>query len=139
MKTYRHLYPQITDFGNLYAAFCKARKGKRDRPAVAAFEYDLETNLFQLQEELRNREYQPGAYRNFYIRERKLRLISAAPFRDRVVHHALCAVINPIIVWGESSRLRCAFRNRNNSRNRNNNLGIRLASTLSRFALASLF
>lgn len=96
MKTYRHLYPQITEFANLYAAFRKARKGKRQHPAVAAFEDELEANLFQIQDELRSRTYQPGAYRNFYIRERKLRLISAAPFRDRVVHHALCAVLNPI-------------------------------------------
>ncbi len=95
MKTYRHLYPQITDFANLYAAFRKARRGKRDRPEVAEFEFNLEANLFQLQEELVTHTYQPGAYRNFYIRERKLRLISAAPFRDRVVHHALCAVIAP--------------------------------------------
>lgn len=96
MQTYRHLYPTITAFANLHTAFRKARKGKRDRPEVAVFEVDLEANLFQLQEELCERAYSPGAYRNFYIRERKLRLISAAPFRDRVVHHALCAVINPI-------------------------------------------
>lgn len=96
MQSYRNLYPEITAFANLYAAFRKARKGKRDRPAVAAFEVDLEANLFQLQEELRTRTYTPGAYHNFYLRERKLRLISAAPFQERVVHHALCAVINPI-------------------------------------------
>ncbi|MEZ4736655.1 MAG: reverse transcriptase domain-containing protein [Caldilineaceae bacterium] len=96
MQSYRNLYPTITAFSNLYTAFRKARQGKRNRPEVAAFEVDLETNLFQLQEELRERAYSPGAYRNFYIRERKLRLISAAPFCDRVVHHALCAVINPI-------------------------------------------
>lgn len=96
MKTYRHLYDQITDFVTLLDAFRKARRGKRDRPEVAAFEFDLESNLFQLQEELRSRTYQPGPYRNFYIIERKLRLISAAPFRDRVVHHALCAVLDPI-------------------------------------------
>jgi len=52
MKTYRTLYPQITDFANLYAAFRKARRGKRDRPAVAEFEFNLEANLFQLQAEL---------------------------------------------------------------------------------------
>ncbi len=96
MKTYRHLYDQITDFPTLLAAFRKARRGKRDRPEVAAFEFDLETNLFALQEGLRNRTYRPGPYRNFYIMERKLRLISAAPFRDRVVHHALCSVLDPI-------------------------------------------
>lgn len=96
MKTYRHLYDQITDFPTLLAAFRKARRGKRNRQEVAAFEFDLESNLFELQEELRNRTYQPGAYRNFYIMERKLRLISAAPFRDRVVHHALCSTLDPI-------------------------------------------
>ncbi len=40
--------------------------------------------------------YKPGAYRSFYIRDPKRRLISAAPFRDRVVHHALCNVIGPL-------------------------------------------
>jgi retron-type reverse transcriptase len=96
MKTYRHLYNQITDFPTLLDAFRKARRGKRNRQEVAAFEFDLETNLFRLQEELRTQTYQPGAYRNFYIMERKLRLISAAPFCDRVVHHALCSTLDPI-------------------------------------------
>jgi len=95
MKSYRNLFPDIIDFANLHAAFRRARRGKRARPAVAAFEYDLEENLFQLQAELRDGVYRPGAYRNFYVRERKVRLISAAPFRDRVVHHALCAVMDP--------------------------------------------
>lgn len=96
MKTYRHLYPEITSFTNLYAAFRKARRGKRDRPEVAAFEFELEDNLFQLQEELQAQRYCPGEYRNFYVQERKRRLISAAPFRDRVVHHALVRVLEPI-------------------------------------------
>ena len=96
MKTYRNLYPEVTDFVTLLASFRQARRGKRGRPEVAEFEFNLEENLFQLQEELRSRTYRPGAYRNFYIVERKLRLISAAPFRDRVVHHALCSVLDPI-------------------------------------------
>jgi RNA-directed DNA polymerase len=97
MKSYRNLFPAIVDFGNLHAAFRRARRGKRARPEVAAFEYDLEENLFRLQAELQDGSYRPGAYRNFYVRERKLRLISAAPFRDRVVHHALCAVVDPLL------------------------------------------
>lgn len=96
MKTYRHLHEQISDFANLYLAFRKARKGKRHKAEVADFEYNLEANLFQLQAELRDDSYRPGPYHNFYVRERKLRLISASPFRDRVVHHALCRVIDPI-------------------------------------------
>ena len=39
--------------------------------------------------------YQPGAYVHFMIHDPKRRLVSAAPFRDRVVHHALCNVIEP--------------------------------------------
>ena len=69
---------------------------KRDRTAVASFEFDLESNLLALSNELRDRTYQPGNYTSFYIYEPKRRLVSAAPFRDRVVHHALCSVIEPI-------------------------------------------
>jgi RNA-directed DNA polymerase len=96
MKTYKNLYPKIYDFENLYWAFRAARKGKRSRAAVAAFEFDLEHNLLTLQDELRDQTYRPGDYDNFYIYEPKRRLVSAAPFRDRVVHHALCQVIEPI-------------------------------------------
>jgi RNA-directed DNA polymerase len=96
MKTYKNLYPQIYSFENLYLAFRAARKGKRSRVAVAAFEFDMERNLLQLQTELRDQTYRPSFYDNFYIYEPKRRLVSAAPFRDRVVHHALCQVIEPI-------------------------------------------
>ncbi|MCO5189471.1 MAG: reverse transcriptase domain-containing protein [Anaerolineae bacterium] len=96
MKTYRHLYPQLCSWENLYRAWRKARKGKRGKPAAATFEFDLETNLVTLHRDLIAKQYQPGAYHSFYIHEPKRRLISAAPFRDRVVHHALCNVIEPI-------------------------------------------
>jgi len=96
MKTYKNLYPQICAFDNLYWAYRDARKGKRDRVAVADFEFNMEHNLFALEDELRAQTYQPGPYTNFYIYEPKRRLVSAAPFRDRVVHHALCNIIEPI-------------------------------------------
>jgi len=99
-KTYRRLYPEIWNFPNLHAAWRKARRGKRGRAEVATFEFDLERNLLRLQEELRHGTYEPGPYRSFYIHEPKRRLISAAPFRDRVVHHALCNVIEPIFERG---------------------------------------
>jgi RNA-directed DNA polymerase len=99
-RTYRHLYEQVTEFANLYAAWRRARLGKRGQAAVATFEYDLESNLLRLQAELRDQTYRPGFYRSFHIREPKRRLISAAPFRDRVVHHALCNVIEPLFERG---------------------------------------
>jgi retron-type reverse transcriptase len=63
---------------------------------VAAFEFDLESHLLRLREELLDRSYQPSGYRHFTITAPKRRKVSAAPFRDRVVHHALVRVIEPI-------------------------------------------
>jgi RNA-directed DNA polymerase len=87
---------QLYDWDNLLLAYRKASKGKRGHADVAEFEYRLEDNLLQLQRELQDQTYQPGKYHSFYIHDPKTRLISAAPFRDRVVHHALCNIIEPI-------------------------------------------
>jgi RNA-directed DNA polymerase len=90
------LYPQICSFENLYLAYRKARRGKRGTAAVARFERNQEEELLRLRDELQTQTWQPGAYHSFFIHDPKRRLISAAPFRDRVVHHALCNVIEPI-------------------------------------------
>ena len=95
-KSYRHLYEQIYDFENLYNAYLKARRGKRDRPEVQRFEQDLEGNLIQLQNELIWGTYQTGRYRLFRVYEPKERLVAALPFRDRVLQHALVGVMEPI-------------------------------------------
>lgn len=96
MKTHKRLYPQIVSFDNLALAFHRAARGKRSRPDVAAFEFDLEGQLLGLQADLQQGTYRPGGYRNFRIHDPKPRLISAAPFRDRVVHHAFCNVVEPL-------------------------------------------
>jgi retron-type reverse transcriptase len=88
-------YADLYAWDNLYLAYRKAARGKRGRATTAAFEYHLEDNLIQLQDELAGETYRPGPYQHFTIREPKRRLISAAPFRDRVVHHALCNIIEP--------------------------------------------
>jgi RNA-directed DNA polymerase len=95
MKRLGGVWQQLVSFENLLLAFGKARRGKSQRPPVAVFECRLEKELLQLQRELQSGAYQPGAYRLFTIYERKPRLISAAPFRDRVVHHAIMNVIEP--------------------------------------------
>jgi RNA-directed DNA polymerase len=96
MKVIDGLYTELASFENLYLAYRKAARGKRGQAPVAGFEFDLEANLWQLQEELATRSYRPGRYYSFHIRDPKRRLISAAPFRDRVVHHALCNLIEPV-------------------------------------------
>lgn len=66
---------------------------------MAAFHFDQERALWKLHEELTSKTYRPGAYRRFFIHEPKERQISAAPYRDRVVHHALTGVREPIFEW----------------------------------------
>ena len=95
MKRLRGIWPQVVNFENLLLAYRKARRGKRRRPGVAEFGLNLEHELLTLQRELIRGAYQPGAYRLFTIYERKPRRIAAAPFRDRVVHHAVMNLIEP--------------------------------------------
>ena len=92
-KRYFNLYQNIYSPLNLWFAYKQAARGKRYKPAAAYFEYHLEKNLIELEQELAGETYQPGEYHNFYIQKPKRRLISAAPFRDRVAHHALMNVI----------------------------------------------
>lgn len=89
------LQNELFTWKNLWLAYQKASRGKRGKGNVAAFEMLLADNLLELQKELEERTYHPGEYNNFYIHEPKKRLISAAPFRDRVVHHALCNLTTP--------------------------------------------
>lgn len=97
MKRYGNLWHQIVAFENLLSAARQAQKGKRFKADVLAFNYNLENELQQLRHELVTQTYRPGAYTTFEIKDPKPRLISASPYRDRVVHHALCNIIVPLI------------------------------------------
>lgn len=90
------LWENVTSFKNLYHAAYRVLRGKRGQICAGDFFANLEGNLLRLQHELCSQDYRPGGYRTFWIKEPKPRLISAAPFRDRVVHHALVNVIEPI-------------------------------------------
>ena len=90
------LFDQIVDFENLYRAAMRARKGKRNRQEVAAFFGRLEENLIQLQNEMIWDRYETGRYRNFLVFEPKMRIVSALPFRDRVVQQAIVHIIEPL-------------------------------------------
>ena len=83
----------MISFCSLLRAATVAQRGKRFRPSVAAFHFRLEPELWRLHAELTNKTYRPGRYNTFYVHEPKKRMISAAPYRDRVVHHALTQVL----------------------------------------------
>lgn len=96
MKTYKNLWKKFISYENLYLASVKSQKGKRWKSTTLQFNDNIESELIKLQEELSSGEYNPGAYRSFTIREPKERVIFAAPYRDRIVHHALMNILEPI-------------------------------------------
>lgn len=100
MRREKNLFPRVVDFDNLYRAFLGASHGKREQPEVRAFEHHLETRLWAIREELERGAYAWGPFHRFWVRDPKRREIRAAPFRDRVVHHALFSVLDPIFQRG---------------------------------------
>lgn len=97
MKRYGYLWDQLVSFENLSKAATKAAKGKRGFGYVQTFSFDLERELVRLQAELLDQTYRPGPFHSHWISRPKPRMISAAPFRDRVVHHALINLLEPIL------------------------------------------
>ena len=108
-KRHDNLFGQIANFSALRDAAQRAFRGKRKKPSAVAFFANLERELLTLERQLRDGTYAPGRYRAFEVRDPKKRIVSAAPFRDRVVHHALCAVVQPIF---EAGFVDCTFANR---------------------------
>jgi RNA-directed DNA polymerase len=96
MKRTGHLFCDVCSFAALTTAALRAARGKKTKHRVVLFLQDLEHEAIQLEKELLTKSYQPRPYRTFKIYEPKERMICAADFRDRVVHHAVCRVMEPI-------------------------------------------
>lgn len=96
MKSYKNLHPQVCSLGNVVAAARSAMQGKMSATATARFHARWETHAVRLHEELTADTWRPGPYTYFDIHEPKLRRVATAPFRDRVVHHALVRVLEPL-------------------------------------------
>jgi len=96
MKRAGYLYEQIYNWENLLLAYKKARQSKKGWQ-VEDYSYYWEHALYDTQQDLKNQCHQFGAYHQFKIYEPKERVITSAPFQDRVVHHAICNVIGPVL------------------------------------------
>lgn len=82
-------------FEELVQAYFDCRRTKRNSASALAFEANLERNLCQLDDDLRNGSYHPGKSICFVITRPKPREVWAAEFRDRIVHHLLYNRISP--------------------------------------------
>lgn len=109
VKRAGNLWREVTSLENLFLASYKAQKGKRYRENVLLFNSNLEDELIRMQQDLTEQTYHPGKYYTFQIVEPKKRMISAAPYSDRVVHHALCNIIVPVF---EKSFIEHTYANR---------------------------
>ena len=95
-KTYKNLFGEIIKTENLIRAYKGAAEQKRFEKVILRFDKHLAQNLLCLQKELFNKTYKHGDYKFFTLYDPKEREISAAPFQDRIVHHAVCQILEPI-------------------------------------------
>ena len=96
MKIYKDIFEKIISLENLFSAWDNFKKGKQKKKDVRKFEWELEQNIFQLHGELRRCAYKHSSYSSFFIQDPKQRHIHKAEVRDRILHHAIFTVLNPI-------------------------------------------
>lgn len=99
MKRINNLFEKIVTYDNLVEAERRARRGKSHRPEVMKFMTNYEANLLAIQQMLINKTYKTSEYKTFIIYEPKERVIFKLPYYpDRIVHHAIMNVLEPIWV-----------------------------------------
>lgn len=100
MKIYKDLFNNIISAENLFLAWDKFKNGKRNKKDVQLFEWNLEENIFKLHRELKSKTYKHSSYTSFNISDPKPRNIHKAQVRDRILHHAVFQILNPIFEAG---------------------------------------
>lgn len=99
-KKHHNLFEYVASSHALHEAALRTICSKRGKPGAAGFMANLERNLLRIERILREGAWRGGGYTVIEVRDPKPRRVSAAPFADRVVHHALCAVVEPIFERG---------------------------------------
>ena len=90
------MFERIISLENLFSAWNEFRLGKEGKLDVQEFGLDIEDNIFELHEALKNNTYVHSTYKSFYLHDPKLRHIFKANVRDRILHHAIVKIIGPI-------------------------------------------
>ena len=90
------IFDGIISLENLFSAWNEFKKGKEIKVDVQKFAFNLEDNIFELYNQLAGNKYQHSNYTSFYLCDPKLRHIHKAEVKDRVLHHAMVKIIEPI-------------------------------------------
>ena len=80
-------YCNLISIENIFQAWNEFKKEKRKKKDIQVFERNLENNLFGIHSSLKEKIYQHGNYRSFYVNDPKRRHIHKADVSDRIVHH----------------------------------------------------
>lgn len=94
--THGGIFNDIISLENLFTSWEEFKQGKENKSDIQEFAFNLEDNIFALHQELRDGIYRHGPYQSFCIKDPKLRHIHKACVRDRVVHHAIVRILEPI-------------------------------------------
>jgi RNA-directed DNA polymerase len=97
MKRQGRLFEQITGRANIRLAFLKALRGNRASPQAVAYCQNIDANLALLREKLQTLSCGWGGYHTFPIFDPKPRVISTAPFEQRIMHHAIMNILEPLL------------------------------------------
>jgi len=96
MKIHKNIFDQIVTPENLFLAWDEFKKGKTGKSDVLAYKWDLESNIFNLNNKLKTKKYKHGGYTSFYVHDPKQRHIHKANVGDRILHHAIFTALNPV-------------------------------------------
>lgn len=96
MKRVGYLMEKIADYDNIQLAFIKSCRGKQGKSEVKKFRDNYDYNIRTIMEELKSGNVRIGNYNYFKIKDPKERLICAASFRERVIHHAIMNVCHDV-------------------------------------------
>ncbi len=96
MKRAGNLIEKIAEIDNLFDAYYKARRGKQHKYSVQQYAQYIEENLISLRHQILSGDVKVGAYHRFKIYDPKERIICAASFSERVLHHAIMNVCKPV-------------------------------------------
>ena len=96
MRRTASLFEDIVEWKNFRLAYYKARRGKRASRDVMEYSHRLDSNLDQMADELRGGTFSVGRFHQFVIHDPKERTITAPCFAERVLHHAIMNVCEPV-------------------------------------------